>query len=136
MGVTKKKAYLKPEMERFEMKMEAAFMSASRAVIEEGDTVDFVCVTIFNNNWLENNGSNVSGGAWSFIKEGTEAAYETGVTTRCQNLPPEVYKAGFNENDCVTVKRLDKSCDGNEYTGGGNGPISVSVTLVKKGGCN
>ena len=33
----KKKAYIKPRMEKFEMKMENTFMSTSRPVLEEND---------------------------------------------------------------------------------------------------
>lgn len=47
MGVTKKKAYLKPEITKFEMKMETSFLAGSRETIEipdvdeEGDIIDF-----------------------------------------------------------------------------------------------
>ena len=34
MGVTKKKAYLKPEMTKFEMKMEASFLVGSKDIID------------------------------------------------------------------------------------------------------
>lgn len=47
MGVTKKKAYLKPEITKFEMKMEAPFLAGSKEIIEipdvdqDGETIDF-----------------------------------------------------------------------------------------------
>ena len=34
MGVTKKKAYLKPEITKFEMKMEASFLAGSKDIID------------------------------------------------------------------------------------------------------
>lgn len=38
MGVTKKKAYLKPEITKFEMKMEAPFLAGSKQIIIEDPT--------------------------------------------------------------------------------------------------
>lgn len=122
MGVTKKKAYLKPEMTKFEMKMEAPFMSASRPELEEGDIVEIDCFTISNNNFAD-------GGDWNKIFKGEVGGT---VTTTLKNLEQNakiLYERGFDSGNCVKLTKGDPRCAVVD------GAISISVELISKDPC-
>ena len=134
----KKKAYLKPEMSRLEVKIEETCVTTSRGTVTPDVPEEFICIYIKNNAWLVNNNAiyppgEKSGGAWSFIKDAKNydtdpTPYDIGVTTKIDNnIPADVYQRGFNVGDCVNVKRLKEGCS-TDY-------ISISITL-KPNNCN
>ena len=119
MGVTKKKAYLKPEMTKFEMKMESIMQSASKPAADTPILIPEVCVTISNNQWL-------SGGAWSDVS-GEDCA--VGYLKNLEQHLKEVIPYGFSNGDFVKVEE-STSCttDGNKY--------AIIVTYHPSTGCS
>ena len=119
----KKKAYLKPEMNRFEMKTEGVMVSTSRPVIEEGEVVTIDCFTISNNSF-------VSGGSWSEVFKGAVGGE---VVTTLKNLESNaniLYQKGFNDNNCVKLVKGDPRCTINDDA------ITISVELISKDPCS
>ena len=122
----KKKAYLKPEMNRFEMKMEANFMqNVSRGNVDIGESVTFECFSIKNNSWVD------LGGAWNaMFKDNTGTAKVVTTISKLESHANLVYKAGFNDGDCVEVRRATEG----ECTDTNNSEVTIIVTLLDRGG--
>ena len=119
----KKKAYLKPEMTKFEMSTEGVMVSTSRPEINEGTEVPFYCLTISQNAWTE-------GGSWSDIKNGTKNEVYTILSNLDKKYAEEIYKAGFNNSDYVSIKRAEQECTATE------GGVSIVITLIDRPGIN
>ena len=120
----KKKAYIKPRMEKFEMKMENTFMSTSRPVLEENDEVKFACFNIKNNSWVD------LGGGWNALFK-DETGTKTVVTTvsKLESHANDVYKAGFENNDCVEIRRSIND----ECTSGNADEVTIIIKLLNRG---
>ena len=119
----KKKAYLKPEMNRFEMKTEGIMLTTSRPHIEVGDTVEIDCFTIDNNNFTD-------GGAWSNVFSGEINA---SITTTLKNVDKHakiLFERGFDSGNCVKITKDDPSCPSS--TKG----IGIKVELLSKTSCD
>ncbi len=114
----KKKAYLKPEMTKFEMKAEGTFMVASRAQVDVPVLIH--CFNISNNSYLE-------GGKWSALanENSTEVIstyFKNGKTPHADQLEA----AGFLEGDCLEVRRATSS----ECTSNNDSEVTIIVTRV------
>ena len=119
----KKKAYLKPEMNRFEMKTEGIMLTTSRPVVEEGDVVTIDCFTISNNSFVE-------GGSWNSIFKGAVGGTVTTTLKNVQSNAPELYNRGFDDGNCVTLTKGDPRCQTNL-----DNAITISVELISKTPC-
>lgn len=109
----KKKAYLKPEITKFEMKTEGTFMAASR--VEIGDIVIVEDVSTQGN-------SAVLGGTWRLIKENPEG---TCIYTQFDSAGgvngPKFIERGFLPGDCLVIKVINST---------GNNTVDIEATRV------
>ena len=108
----KKKAYLKPEMTKFEMKTEGTFMAASR--VEIGDIVIVEDVSAQGN-------SGVLGGTWSLIKNNPEGTCVYTQFTGDGLNDPKFTARGFLPNDCLVIKVINST---------GNNTVDIEATRV------
>lgn len=114
----KKKAYLKPEMTKFEMGTEGTFMAVSRAPMDTPIIIE--CFNIDNNSFL-------LGGDWSAL---ADANFTGSISTKFKNgntpHADQLEGAGFLEGDCLTVKRATSEECPNQNTN----QVTIMVTRV------